>query len=232
MDTKIINLLKNGLKGPTLSKFLTLDEQRQLTNNDLEIIFSNNYQDEERKRAFLFPKGYDLEADFKISFLKVLSKMKLKHSDILGALMSLGITREVIGDILIGDEVIIICASEIEKYLLENLSSIGANKIELQKVANITSISPNQYLKLAIIVSSLRLDNILSKGLNLSREKAQTLIKLRNVKINGAICIDNDYFCRSNDLISITKFGRIIVRDIARTTKKEKIVLNIEKTQS
>lgn len=231
MDIKVYNLLKNGHHGPVLSKFLTLAEQAELHDIDLNIVFSNNYPFEERKRAFIYPKELDIKLDFKISFLKIVSREKLKHSDVLGAIMNLGITRDVIGDILISDEVYVIVASEILKYLVDNLLQVGKAKVKVEIINDLPSLDMNNYQSSSIIVTSMRLDSIINKSLNLSREKAQTLIQMRAVKINGNICLSNDYLCQENDIISINKFGRIIVRDVSRKTKKDKLVLNIERTK-
>jgi len=230
-DMKINNLLKNGLQRPTLSKFLTIEEQSNLVSKKYNIVFSNSYPEEERKRAFISSKDLDIIPDFNISFLKIISKEKLKHPDILGALMNIGITREVIGDIIINEEVYVIVCSEIKNYIKDNLLKVNKENVEVVFTDRLNFDQTDNYFSESIIVSSLRVDSILSKGIHLSREKAQELINMRYIKINGKICLNNDYICKENDIISITKFGRIIVRDITRKTKKDKLVLNIDRTK-
>ncbi len=232
MDIKIQNLLKNGQQGPILSKFLTPEEQKNLVSKDLDIHFSETYRDEERKRAFLCPKALDIKPDFQIDILEITSPRPLRHPEILGATIGAGISREVIGDIItLEEKSFMIVATEISRYLLDNLIQIGKNYVQVKKIENLEAVNNNNYHSASIIVPGLRLDAILAKSLNLSREKAQELIKTGNVKVNGKINLHKDYQCRSGDLLSITRFGRIIVREITGKTRKEKIILNIERTR-
>jgi len=231
MDLKLQNLIKNAQSGPVLSKFLTVEDQKLVENSDLEVRFSDCYPGEERKRAILFPKKTKAVFDFNISILKITAKEELKHSDVLGAIMSLGITREVIGDIIIGDSVYVIVASEIEKYLLENLTQIKHGTVTAEHVDQLEDYGQNPYVDSEIIIPSLRLDVILSKALNLSREKSQNLIGGKQVKINGNIITDNDRQPNFGDIVSVTKYGRITIQEISRKTKKDKLVLKIGRTK-
>ena len=65
----------------------------------------------------------------------------------------------------------------------------------------------------------------------LSREKAKQYISLKNVKINGVINTNPDYIVKIDDLISIHRFGRIILKEEIKKTKKDKYVLSILKTK-
>ncbi|MDD3999960.1 MAG: hypothetical protein PHX62_03600 [Bacilli bacterium] len=71
MDLKIENLLKNGSKGPVLSKFLSLEEQKQIKTSNLDMLFSNSYLNEERKRAIIFSKDFVIEPNFQIDIYEI-----------------------------------------------------------------------------------------------------------------------------------------------------------------
>lgn len=229
----INNIINNGRTKPYLSKFLTLQEQFDLekAKNEINIVFSNSYIDEERKRAFVYPKDIDVTPDFKISYLKINSHSKLRHQDILGSILALGLTRDVIGDILVDDQ-IVLCTSEVENYLINNLERIGKETVEVEKLEELNYEGNSNYLEREIIVSSLRLDVVVARATNLSRSKAQTLIQQRFVKINGKIESNFDYICLFDDIISITKFGRVIIKEVLKKTRKDKLLIKILTTFS
>src|SRR5690554_189896 len=229
----INNIINNGRTKPYLSKFLTLQEQFDLekAKNEINIVFSNSYIDEERKRAFVYPKDIDVTPDFKISYLKINSHSKLRHQDILGSILALGLTRDVIGDILVDDQ-IVLCTSEVENYLINNLERIGRETVEVEKLEELKYEGNSNYLEREIIVSSLRLDVVVARATNLSRSKAQTLIQQRFVKINGKIESNFDYICLFDDIISITKFGRVIIKEVLKKTRKDKLLIKILTTFS
>ncbi|HEY8396171.1 MAG TPA: YlmH/Sll1252 family protein [Bacilli bacterium] len=232
MDLKIENLLKNGQRGPVLSKFLTPEEQKELCSKTINILFSETYPGEERKRAFLCPPGLDIKPNFRIDILEITAPQPLRHSDILGAALASGITREVLGDIIVGEKKsYLLSAAEITRYLLDNLTRIGRYNVEVKKVETLEAVNPQNYYSASIIVPGLRLDSILSKSLNLSRGAAQELIRSGSVKVNGKVNLNRDYLCKTDDLLSVTRFGRIIVGEITGKTKKDNIILNINRTR-
>lgn len=232
MDLKLYNLVKNAQNGPVLSRFLTLDEQANLKSSVIRIVFCNNYEGEERKRAFLSPLSLPIEPDFRICYLLVRSKGTLRHQDLLGALMGLGISRDVIGDLLVKDDhtAYIICACEIEKYIRENLTEVGRSPVTMEPIEQLER-TDDPYQQKEIITASMRLDAVIAKVMPASREKAQEFISARAVKVNGTICIDRDYSVKEQDIISIVRWGRIIIRESLRKTKKDKIVLRVDTTK-
>ena len=230
----IDNLIKDGSKHPVLSKFLSLEEQKQLqTQNKVDVYFHTCYPEEIRKRAIVCPKGYSGELDFKISIYKIIYDKhfgELKHPQILGTVSGLGLTREVIGDIIVGDNNYIIVCSEIDRYITSNLLMINKNSVTLEKVDNIEA-SIDNYVDLKIVIPSMRLDVVVSKAANVSREKAKEIICEKYVRVNGNTNTNNDYTVKINDVISITRVGRIIIDEIVGTSKKDKIILKIKKTK-
>lgn len=228
MKLKIENIVKNGRVKPYVSKFLTIAEQYELSkySKEINIVLSNTYIDEERKRAFVYPLDMNTLPDFKISYLKIISKQKLNHPDILGAILNTGLDRETIGDILVNEQ-IVICTSEIDNYIISNTSLINRQEVEIIKIDDFDYSKEENYISKQIILSSMRLDGIVAKSLNLSRSNAQELINKRIVKINGNIELKCDYNCIESDIVSITRRGRIKILDVTRKTKKDKLVLNI-----
>lgn len=226
------NLIKNGLNGPTLSKFLTIKEQQLLNNKSVEVVFSNVYPEEERKRALIFPKGQNIDYIFDLSLISF-KNYDFGHADCLGALMSLGISRDVIGDIIVDEnKVYIIIANEIKKYIIENLSKVKNQYIivEENSIKEIKDIKKEVLSTDHIIISSLRIDVVVAVICKFSRSKSQEYINGGFVKVNGVIMDKYDYFLKKDDYISIRKFGRTYIRDVIRKTKKDKLVVLVDRT--
>lgn len=219
------------------SKFLSAEEQAQLKKINNIIFFP---EDCERRRVII---NYILNNDDKddlinnyISIIKISYNKKfgnITHRDVLGALIGLGIKRECIGDILIDEDIYVYVVKEMADYIINTLSSVGKVSVtcKYSDINEVNSIKVENYIEKTIIVSSYRLDNIISEICCLSREKAKQYIILKNVKINGIININPDYNVKIDDLISIHRFGRVIVKEEVNKTKKDKYVLKVLKTK-
>lgn len=230
MNIKLVHLLKNGERAPVLSWFLTPEEQKLLRSKTENILFSENYPGEERRRAIIHPPGFEIEPDFKIIILEITSPAPLRHADILGAALATGITREVLGDIITGDKSCLIAAAEIWKYLIDNLTRIGKYNVQIRQIERLEAAPTDNYRSASIIVPGLRLDAVLSKSLALSRGRSQELIRAGAVKVNGEVKLSQHYLCKEADLLSVRRFGRILIGEITGKTKKNNLILNIKKT--
>ena len=83
-----------------------------------------------------------------------------------------------------------------------------------------------QFIK-TINVASLRLDAVISRALNISRNESCELIESGLVSINHKIIKSITYKCSEFEIISIRKFGRITILENVKTTKKDRLVLKI-----
>lgn len=229
MVNEYINNAKNK---DILTKFLSPEEQRLFTN--VKVRFS--LLGYERKRAYIFYDQEHDDIDFQIVALEIIYNQKfytLNHSQVLGALMGLGIVRECIGDIYIDNRIYVLVIAEMASFIINNLTQIDKAKVNVRMVDTqaVETLKINIYEEETIVVASLRLDAIVSSITTLSREKAKEYIELKNVKINGKITTTIDQQVKVNDLISIHRYGRTIIKDVLRKTKKDKLVLLIDKTK-
>ena len=99
--------------------------------DDLQLDFDGGYQGAERARAMLRHRDFaGRTEDFGIACVEATWNgqfARLTHRDVLGAVMGLGIEREMIGDILpASDAAKILCDAKIAPFLIENLTMIGA----------------------------------------------------------------------------------------------------------
>ncbi|WP_409305348.1 RNA-binding protein [Peribacillus sp. SCS-155] len=216
-----------------LTDFLDPREQQILVallghDQEVKLELFGGHPQAERKRALLYPDYITPEQeDFSISLIEIKYPVKfvtIEHRQVLGTLMSLGIKREKFGDILVsGQRVQFLAAGEIESYLFANLEKIGKATVSMKKVALEEAIVAEEvWDESTFTVSSMRLDTVISSILNLSRQKAQTLITSGKVKLNHKQTEHISEECREGDTISVRGFGRCSILSIEGKTKKEK----------
>ena len=90
-------------------------------------------------------------------------------------------------------------------------------------------ISKIDYREREILVSSFRLDALLSSALKLSRNQTSQLIEKKSVQVNYHVVEKTDYQVAVGDLISVRKFGRLkVVKDNGQTKKdKKKLIVRL-----
>lgn len=227
------NIIKNISSYFTLTKFLTLEEQKIIEQKCKYYVFYP--LESERKRAIV-SKNEITNKDFQIEILKITYNKKfgnIAHKDVLGAILGLGIKRECIGDIIVSDDIYVYAIKEMSSFIVNNLITIGKVNVivKLSSFDEIKDINIDNYIEDEMLISSYRLDTIVSERTNLSREKAKQYVILKNVKVNGNININPDYIVKINDLISIHRYGRIIIKEEIRKTKKDKIIIKVLRTR-
>lgn len=153
----------------------------------------------------------------------------LTHRDFLGSLMGLGIRREVLGDIIISENCgYLFCFDTISDYIIENLTQVRHTTVKCEVTDNIPVNALPQPENREIIVSSERLDVIVSAIYKMSRSQALPLFNTEKVFVNGAVKTSPSATVNVNDKISVRGFGRFIYKGVLRTTKKDRFVISVE----
>lgn len=203
-------------------------------NQDLTIKYFGGFHEAERQRVLIYPNYFQpTEDDFQIAYFSINYPTKfvqLRHPDVLGALLSLGLDRSKLGDIRIdGEQIQIAVAKEIEDYIFIHLTSIGKSKVRLERINEKHSLiqTQEQWIEKVYTVSSMRLDVILATVLKMSRQKSQALIKSGRVKVNWTVREETSFEVQEGDILSVRGFGRIKVILTEGRTKKDKIRLQI-----
>lgn len=152
----------------------------------------------------------------------------LTHRDFLGSLMGLGIRREVLGDIIINENCgYLFCLDTIADYVLENLTKVRHTTVECRIADEIPQNALPQPENIELIVSSERLDVIVSAVYNLSRSKVLPYFEHERVFINGKAEIKPSAVADVGDKISVRGFGRLIYNGVLRHTKKGRLVIGV-----
>ena len=199
------------------------------------------YEDAERKVLITFPKKFDdnmLEKNYD-KILKVVriqlpeeEKGKYSHRNYLGGIVKLGLKREKVGDILVGEEgadiITVSDFADVLKTQLPSLTRFENAKIEIEKIQNVRKLEI-KVEEVSIIVPSLRLDNIVSDLARTSRSKASEIIAQERVFVNGQNETKNSKQVKCGDIITIRGKGRYIIKEFTGTTRSGRTVVLVEK---
>ncbi len=219
---------------PKLTEFLD-PRQRFITesivgNSDLVLMAEGGFPDAERQRMLIYPDYYTpSKEEFQISIYEVNYPQKfvtIKHSQLLGSLMSVGIERSRFGDIQLTEEAVqFAVAEEVSEYIHVNFTQVGKVKVSVTPVLNEEEyiVVEEEWTEEMHIVSSLRLDTVVAALTNSSRAKASSLIKGEKVKVNWAMIDKQDFEVEEYDVLSIRGSGRFRIMSIEGRTKKDKI---------
>ncbi|MGR3741962.1 YlmH family RNA-binding protein [Companilactobacillus sp. DQM5] len=221
-----------------LTDFLNLREQYILENisnrySGTNIFFEGGYYNSERKRVIIAPDYYLLNKDdFEIDYIDIMYSTKfnkLKHSQILGALVHLGIDRNTFGDIITdGKNWQFLVNKNMSSYVVSNIQKIGSNTVHLKQIEEAQLLLPRDDYELEMITSrSFRIDSIISTVFNFSRQNAKDLITNGKVTVNWIKTNKADYFLTINDTISVRGYGRVRINEIYGQTQNSKWKMSV-----
>lgn len=153
------------------------------------------------------------------------------HRDFLGALLGTGITRETVGDILVGENSCdFFVTAEIAPYILQNFESAGRVSLKLTQIPlQDVSLPKQNFSEIKDTVSSVRLDSILSSGFRISRTTAADFIAAGRAAIDGMPCEKPDKSVPEGAKLSVRGLGKIMLSQIGHTTKKGRISVIIHR---
>ena len=200
---------------------------------DVRSLFWGGYPEAERVFLGLFPAYWEPRPeDVPLSALTVRfrSQDALGHRDVLGALLSHGIQREVVGDILVEPgRAVCFVRQEMADYLLVQLTRIGRVGVRVERGAKEPLPPGSQWEECSAVVSSLRLDCLVAACTGLSRTKAAALIQ------EGLVTLDHEAAgqpCRlveSGSKLSIRGRGRFLLDRVGAATKTGRLRIFIKK---
>lgn len=227
-------------KGYTLKHTDFLDPRQQKLAEDILGLnksicydFHGGIPDSERAVCVIHDENYEIsEEDIPITILCVTwsrSSKRLSHRDFLGSILGCGIKREKVGDIILDeDSANVACMSDISRYLLYNLNKVGSVAVSVSETKE-PHRKEEKVKVIASTVASLRLDSIIATGYGVSRAKAVETIKGGKVKVNWEDTESASREMKQGDVVSLRGKGRIILEEVAGTTKKDRIRITIKK---
>ncbi|MDB9312469.1 photosystem II S4 domain protein [Spirulina sp. CS-785/01] len=206
--------------------FVEVEEKfRNLT--EVELLGWGGYPQAERKRIAIARSELPLDsAMVELAALDIAGNFLFDpatHRDFLGAILSTGIVREKVGDIIVlgerGAQVIVV--PELVDFLTTALTSVRSVPVKIQPIdLSELKIRPPKKKEMTTVEASMRLDAIASAGLGMSRSKMADAISSGDVRVNWKEIKQPSHTVESGDLISVTGKGRVEVGEVSITKKQ------------
>lgn len=223
---------KLGLKNQ-IEKVIRGENTQFLNPKEVEYI-KNNLQKNNIKYQIFKPyneaeKIVIYQNKLEITLFELESKENLTHKEILGTLFSHNINENFYGDIIINDKYYIIVSNLIKKYIENNLQTIGKKKVKLieRSLESVKDFKP-KFKKIKLSVSSLRIDNVISKLVPTSRKEVDKLIENKEVILNYEVLKSKVKELNKEDILSVRKVGKFKVINY-ELTKNKKYNIEINK---
>ena len=233
----------------TYTNFLSLDEISVVKTTDREYneftdaYYYGGYDNSERQIALFIPKFFefddlnaflsDNEDDNPLCIVR-LKKDKftsLSHRDYLGAIMGLGLKREMIGDIKVSDEgADVFTLKSSAEYICENLKKSGRGSVigEILSVGSF-NCAEDKYETVFTTVSSLRLDGVVAAFFNISRSTAAEAVSKGLIYVNSSQCFKGDFILKEGDKIVFRGKGKTVLSETKGTSKKGKLKIEYKR---
>jgi RNA-binding protein YlmH len=196
-------------------------------------LLDGGYEDAERKVLLFLPEWMD-EPEEALAFLRAKlhgPDSALTHRDVLGSLMALGVTRERVGDILVGSGIVdVVVSPTLADFLVGEWQSAGRVKLTVGEISRQELFVPPAATKqIRDTVSSLRLDAVVSTAFSLSRGKAGELIAAGRVNVDHVPCLKSDKLLTEGAVLTARGLGKAKLTQVGGLTKKGRIGITVEK---
>ena len=201
----------------TRTAFLSEGEAALLSEAHLPIAptFFGGFEEAERCVAVFGSEedwGYAWESD--LVLLKIEPQMQkyadaLTHRDFLGAILNLGIKREVLGDLIIFENVgYQFVLEQMADYLMENLKRVRHTDVKLRRCERLPEGAGVCLEERYVVAASSRADAVIGAVWNLSRSEAKKLVEEERVTLRGKKITDPAKELSEGDRLSVRGYGR------------------------
>ena len=195
---------------------------------ELNVDLYGGYRGAERQRVAFCHAEFQGTPNFEIAVIKAEWNgefARLGHRDVLGSIMSLGVDREYIGDIIATKDCArLLVDKKMCDYFTANLTQIGGTTVKTS-VDELENISPKEERtkEIKATVASLRVDSIAAAGFGMSRSKAVQEISAEKIKLNWQTIKNASQSIKAGDVLSMRGRGRLEVAEIRGQTKKGRV---------
>ena len=166
-----------------------------------------------------------------VVLFEIQTKEKLRHQDIMGSALNLGIGSEMFGDIIIdNDRYYIYVLDKIKDYFLVNFNKVKNVKITLNEInLDVLKNYKRKYEEKTAIVSSERVDTVISHIIHTSRDNVRTKIKDKEIILNYDILSSSSKNLKKGDIFSVRRYGKYKYEGIINSTKKDNLIIKYYK---
>lgn len=219
------------------SDFLNMYEIGLLYQGEKEYACSfslyGGYEYAERQMVSFQPDALYYEWNYPIACLKFTPRNRrfsddsLSHRDVLGALMSLGIDRSRLGDILLEDDrIYLFCEESIAGFLLEELRKVRHTMIEGEQIQSNEFQPILKFEERCGFIASNRLDAFVAQIFRLSRTQAQEALQSEKVFLNSRCVTNPNQKLQPGDILSVRGMGKIIFDQFNGQSKKGRTAIS------
>lgn len=240
LDKKKICNSKNKI---TYTDFLNEKEQRVIEKNvKLENAFFYGVNENADRKILVFYPEKLTEELVRKSLKSVLSGIRIilkndqignyEHKNYLSALIKIGIDRGKIGDILVDDYGADIIAFDMNKeFIIQSLSELTRFRKANIDVIPIDDIKQkiDRFEESTIIVSSMRIDNIVAELAGCSRTNADEYINSERVFVNYETALKGSKTIFEGDIVTIRGKGKFRIDGLVRNTRNNRFVIKVNK---
>lgn len=223
IEKNVEKILRGSYTG-FLNSNIRKNVQNRLKKNDYKIFKPF----EEAEKVILYSYECPQVRLFKITCYKT---NELKHSSIMGSLFGLNITNEKFGDIVLwNNNFYVYLVDDISSYVVDNLTMIGNISVNLEEVPlELLEDFKRKFEKIELIVSSLRIDTIISRLIGCNRDSVGDKLRNNEIYLNDEIPKKSSEVLDEGDIFSIRKFGKYRFEGIVGRTKKDNFIISIDK---
>lgn len=201
----------------------------------LDYRWDGGYRGAERRRGAIYPDYYLTELlEIPLTAVAVEGNfefMEVGQRDFLGAVLSCGIRREKVGDVLLtsrGGQVVL--APEVLPAVLYGLEAVHRVPVQVREIdLEQLEVVPRQVREIKTTVASLRLDAVASSGFGTSRTRMARDIKAQKVKVNWQVVDNPAHSVAVGDILSMRGRGRVEIAGKLGETRKGRISLLLKR---
>lgn len=156
---------------------------------------------------------------------------KLTHRDFLGSLMGLGITRDLLGDILVGEAACqVVCLRSALPILLTQWCEVGRHTVSPVEIplGTLTAVE-STVQRFQETFQSLRFDAVAASAFRIPRSKAATLISGGRLLLNHLPCSKPDRILEEGDSLTGKGLGKCRLVKVNGLSRKGRIIVEMER---
>lgn len=234
----------------TNTDFLDMRQQTLVKNQFREnayakLLFFGGYEDAERKTALFIPEYIPVkDEEDALSYFRDNAEESplacirathngykmLSHRDYLGSVLGLGIKRESVGDILVGEKSAdIIVLAELQEFIMSNYGKAGRTYLSLESIPlKDINLPVAKKERKNMTVPSLRTDAVVAGIFGLSRTKSNEAIDGGLVFVNNTQCVKGEKPVNSGDKVVLRGKGKAVIVEIGSITKKNRQHISVD----
>jgi len=167
----------------------------------------------------------------KVLLIKTSNKFqRVEHKDYLGSIMSLGIKRSKLGDLIVIDNLCYVpCTEDIASYIIDSISKIKNTPCKIEILSSYDNLPEYQYDELVITTTSLRVDSVVSGITGISRSKGLSALSSGGILLNYSAVYDKSKLVSTGDTLTLRTYGKFSIKEIIGETKSGRLKVKVLK---